>query len=89
MRLLGNKVAARNLAVSCGAPVMPATDPLPDDPEEILRLQKLVNQVYIDAQVKRYIIRLVVATREGEKVQAGLGRMIRCGASPRATIHCR
>ena len=33
MRKLGNKVAARNLAVSVGVPVMPATDPLPDDLE--------------------------------------------------------
>jgi pyruvate carboxylase len=31
MRMLGNKVAARNLAISVGVPVMPATDPLPDD----------------------------------------------------------
>jgi pyruvate carboxylase len=38
MRTLGNKVAARNLAVSVGVPVMPATDPLPDDPDEIKRL---------------------------------------------------
>jgi pyruvate carboxylase len=38
MRRLGNKVAARNLAVSVGVPVMPATDPLPDDGEEIKRL---------------------------------------------------
>ena len=35
MRMLGNKVAARNLAISAGVPVMPATDPLPDDPEAI------------------------------------------------------
>ena len=56
-------------------------------PEEILKLQKLVNEVYIDAQVKKYIIKLVVATRESERIQAGLGRMVRCGASPRATIH--
>ncbi len=40
MRTLGNKVSARNLAVSCGAPVMPATPPLPDDPEEIKRLAR-------------------------------------------------
>jgi pyruvate carboxylase len=33
MRLLGNKVAARELAVANGVPVMPATGPLPDDPE--------------------------------------------------------
>jgi pyruvate carboxylase len=30
MRTLGNKVAARNLAVSAGVPVMPATPPLPE-----------------------------------------------------------
>ncbi len=35
MRMLGNKVAARNLAVAAGVPVMPATDPLPDDAEFI------------------------------------------------------
>ncbi len=38
MRTLGNKVAARNLAVSVGVPVMPATEPLPDDPDEVKRL---------------------------------------------------
>jgi pyruvate carboxylase len=38
MRTLGNKVTARNLAVSVGVPVMPATDPLPDNDEEVKRL---------------------------------------------------
>ena len=42
MRTLGNKVAARNLAVSVGVPVMPATDPLPDDPDEVKRLAAAV-----------------------------------------------
>ena len=32
MRLLGNKVSARNLAVSAGVPVMPATAALPREP---------------------------------------------------------
>ena len=31
MRSLGNKVAARNLAIKADVPVVPATDPLPDD----------------------------------------------------------
>ncbi|MCB1454310.1 MAG: ATP-grasp domain-containing protein, partial [Rhizobiaceae bacterium] len=31
MRRLGNKVAARNLAIEIGVPVVPATEPLPDD----------------------------------------------------------
>ncbi|HUI21677.1 MAG TPA: pyruvate carboxylase [Methylocella sp.] len=38
MRDLGNKVAARNLAIASGVPAMPATPPLPDDPEEVKRL---------------------------------------------------
>lgn len=35
MRTLGNKVDARNLAAANGVPVMPASPPLPDDPEAI------------------------------------------------------
>ncbi|MGI6244365.1 MAG: pyruvate carboxylase [Pseudochelatococcus sp.] len=35
MRTLGNKVSARNLAISVGVPVMPASDPLPDDPQAV------------------------------------------------------
>ena len=38
MRRLGNKVAARNLAIEIGVPVVPATGPLPDDPEAIKAL---------------------------------------------------
>ncbi|QBR71189.1 pyruvate carboxylase [Beijerinckiaceae bacterium] len=40
MRELGNKVAARTLAVSCGVPVMPASPALPDDPAEVKRLAR-------------------------------------------------
>jgi pyruvate carboxylase len=35
MRTLGNKVAARNVAVAAGVPVMPATPPLPRDIETV------------------------------------------------------
>lgn len=35
MRRLGNKVAARNLAIEIGVPVVPATGPLPDDMEAV------------------------------------------------------
>jgi pyruvate carboxylase len=38
MRRLGNKVAARNLAIDVGVPVIPATDPLPDDMAEVKKL---------------------------------------------------
>ena len=42
MRVLGNKVAARNLAVGAGVPVMPATPPLPEDLEQCQRLAQQV-----------------------------------------------
>ncbi len=42
MRLLGNKVAARNLAVAAGVAVMPATPPLPADIDECRRLAHAV-----------------------------------------------
>ncbi|PWE55217.1 pyruvate carboxylase [Metarhizobium album] len=38
MRQLGNKVAARNLAISVGVPVVPATEPLPDDMEAVKKM---------------------------------------------------
>ena len=38
MRRLGNKVAARQLAVAAGVPVMPATAPLPEDLSACARL---------------------------------------------------
>src|SRR6185503_5170817 len=40
MRVLGNKVAARNLAISAGVPVMPATPPLPADLQQCTELAR-------------------------------------------------
>ncbi len=40
-----------------------------------------------DDQIKNYVIQLVLATRRGEKLLPELQRMVRCGASPRATIN--
>jgi len=40
MRMLGNKVTARDLAISVGVPVVPASDPLPEDPEEVARVAR-------------------------------------------------
>src|SRR6202012_3585125 len=41
-RTLGNKVDARNLAVSVGVPVMPASPPLPEDAETVKALARAV-----------------------------------------------
>ena len=42
MRKLGNKVEARNLAMSAGVPVMPATPPLPPDEAQIRAMAREV-----------------------------------------------
>ncbi len=42
MRQLGDKVSARNLAEAAGVPVMPATPPLPDDPDVVRQLAENV-----------------------------------------------
>ncbi|MEO0635464.1 MAG: pyruvate carboxylase [Pseudomonadota bacterium] len=42
MRRLGNKVQARELALKIDVPVVPATDPLPDDLEEVKKLAEKV-----------------------------------------------
>src|SRR5690606_36528256 len=38
MRALGNKVAARNMAIASDVPVIPASEALPDDPDEVARM---------------------------------------------------
>jgi MoxR-like ATPase len=56
-------------------------------PEQILRIQKVVQRIFIDEKLKDYILDVVSATREparfGVKDVAGL---IEYGASPRATL---
>jgi MoxR-like ATPase len=56
-------------------------------PDEILKMQELVNEIYVDDQIKNYVIQLVLATRQGAKLLPEFKRLVRCGASPRATIN--
>ncbi len=56
-------------------------------PEDVRKSRELVNQVYIDAAVKEYIVDLVHATRNPSQLDQGLRNYIRAGASPRATIN--
>ncbi len=58
------------------------------NPADILAAREVVNTIYIDDRVKDYIVDVVLATREpGAIPGAKLDGMIRCGASPRATIN--
>ncbi len=56
-------------------------------PEKILEMRKLVDQIYVDDQISDYIIKLVFATREPARLAPSLVGKIRFGGSPRATIN--
>lgn len=54
---------------------------------DILKLRRLVNEVYIDDKIKDYIVDLVFATREPKTYKLDIGPYIQYGASPRASIY--
>ena len=54
---------------------------------EILDMRTLLDKVYIDEKVERYILRVVDATRNPESYGLDIARYMRFGASPRATIY--
>ncbi len=57
------------------------------EPDRILQVRKVVEQVYLDEKVLGYIVDLVFATRDPERVGLKeLAPMILYGASPRASI---
>lgn len=54
---------------------------------EIIDMRTLLDKVYIDEKVERYILRVVDATRNPESYGLDIARYMRFGASPRATIY--
>lgn len=54
--------------------------------EDILETRGLLDKVFIDEKVERYILRLVDATRNPSAYGIDISRYLRFGASPRATI---
>jgi len=57
------------------------------NPQKILDLRVLLDQVYVDDKVKDYVLDLVFATREPDQYKlADLKPLIQVGASPRASI---
>ena len=64
-----------------------ARSPRWSPPTQVELLQRLVQRVYVDPVIKRYIVDLVQATRNTEKVLGPeLGGYVEIGASPRGTI---
>lgn len=57
-------------------------------PEDIKRARKVVNEIYMDEKLEKYILDIVFATREPAKYKLqDLTSLIQYGASPRASIY--
>src|SRR6478609_8430821 len=70
-------------ALQPGGPTQPMITP-----EMLVRMQRAVEQVYVDPAITDYSVRLVAATRSPGRVGLGdLDRYITYGASPRASIN--
>ncbi|MBP7461919.1 MAG: MoxR family ATPase [Candidatus Delongbacteria bacterium] len=57
-------------------------------PEKLVQAQKLVEEVYMDEKIERYIVDIVFATREPQNYKLNdIADFIAFGASPRASIN--
>jgi len=69
---------------------MPPDPPRVIAPKQIIAARNVVNEVYIDEKIERYIIDIVFATREPDQYGLNdLKPLIAYGASPRASIYLK
>lgn len=57
------------------------------DQEIILKVRKLIDEIYVNDRIKKYIIDIVFATRNPRDFNLDLSDLIEYGASPRASIY--
>jgi MoxR-like ATPase len=56
-------------------------------PEDIVKARKVVDEIYMDERIERYIVDVIFATRDPKSYRmADLAPLIQYGASPRASI---
>lgn len=60
--------------------------PAPLTQEQIFKAREEVLSLHLDANLERYLVELIIATRQGHKYDERLVRWLEFGASPRATI---
>jgi MoxR-like ATPase len=56
-------------------------------PEEIVAMQADCDKIFVEENIKKYILELVFATRSPKDYGLDLGYLIEYGASPRASIY--
>jgi MoxR-like ATPase len=57
------------------------------DTDDIIRARAVVDAIYLDDKIKRYIVDIVFATRQPADYGLDIGAYVDFGASPRATIY--
>jgi len=58
------------------------------EPQDIIRARSVVDEVYMDEKIEKYILDIVFATRDPQKYRLNdISGLIQYGASPRATIY--
>ncbi len=72
----------RRMATTGSAPSISAVM----TPADILAARKVVDEIYLDDKVARYIVDIVFATREPGRISPELDALVEFGASPRATL---
>ncbi len=55
-------------------------------PEDIMKARSLVDAIYIDEKIERYIVDLIHATREPGSIDKRLENLVEYGGSPRASL---
>ncbi|MCK5107739.1 MAG: MoxR family ATPase, partial [Nanoarchaeota archaeon] len=55
-------------------------------PKEIIKVREFVKQIYLDAKIEKYIVRIIDATRHPDNYDVKLGKYIGFGGSPRSSI---
>jgi len=55
-------------------------------PQDIIYLQEIVRNVYVNKDVEKYLVSIVDATRNPKKYGIRTGKYIKWGASPRASV---
>jgi len=56
-------------------------------PEKIAEMQRVIDRVYVDENIKKYVLDIVFATRQPKEFGLDLDYLIEYGASPRASIY--
>ena len=60
--------------------------PTPLSQEQIFKAREEALSLHLDTGLERYLVELIIATRQGQKYDERLARWLEFGASPRATI---